>query len=191
MQTICGYHPRPNCTHYISPLTNVKRCIMTTYINLKINSSWVYQEPQRTRQYFIFFIKLNESTSRRHLNSPRSLSGRSLHLIFQGHGQGPTWWSLRPSVQFICVLFILWQSNHFWLRYIKFQNRSWKFKVKVMANVKFDGQIWGLGFNRYVCFLFLGNLIILGQDMADSIFDLEKSRSRSQPRSNPMVTFEA
>ena len=29
-----------------------------------------------------------------------------------------------------------------------------------------------------------------GRDIANSIFDLEKSRSRSWPRSNPMVTFE-
>ena len=37
----------------------------------------------------------------------------------QGHGQGQTWWShLRPNVQSICLLFVSWQSNHFWLRYI-------------------------------------------------------------------------
>ena len=83
--------------------------------------------------------------------------GRFLNLTFQSHGQGPTWWSSRPSVQSICVLFILWQSNHFWLRYSKFQTWPWKFKVKVMANVKFDGHIWGLVFNWYACFLFRSN----------------------------------
>ena len=36
----------------------------------------------------------------------------------QGHGQGQTRWSyLRPRVQSICLLFVSWQSDHFWLRY--------------------------------------------------------------------------
>ena len=61
--------------------------------------------------------KLDESTAYRHLKSPQSLSGRSLHLtlvtkwpkshmtfkiqiLIQGHGQGQTHWSyLRPRVQ--------------------------------------------------------------------------------------------
>ena len=100
-----------------------------------------------------------------------------------------------------------------------------------MAKVKSDGHIWGLKFNRYVCFSFRGNWIIfgrdvvnsighgqgqilwshlrlrvfnlyvcflfrgnrtmLGWDIVNSIYDLENSRSRSEPRSNPMVTFEA
>ena len=63
-------------------------------------------------------------------------------------------------------------------------------KVKVMVKVKPTGHIWGLGFNRYVCFSFRGNRIIFGWDVANSIFDLEKSRSRSWPRSSPMVAFE-
>ena len=79
----------------------------------------------------------------------------------------------------------------FWLRYSKFQTWPWKFKVMVMANVKSNGHIWDLGFNRYVCFLFHGSRIIFGQDIVNSIFDLESSRSRSWPRSNPIVTFEA
>ena len=93
------------------------------------------------------------------------LSGRPLHLTVQGHGQGQTWWSLRPLVQSICVLFILWQSNHFWLRYNKFHTWPWKFKVKVMVEVKSDGHIWGLEFNRYVCFLFRGNWTIFVTDI--------------------------
>ena len=52
----------------------------------------------------------------------------------QGYGQGQTHWShLRPGVQSICLLFIPWQSDHFWLRYSKFYIWPWKFKVKVMA----------------------------------------------------------
>ena len=68
---------------------------------------------------------------------------------------------------------------------------SWKFKVKVMAKVKPHGHIWGREFNRYVCFLFRGNRTIFGWDIANSVFDLENSRSRSWSRSNPMVVLEA
>ena len=91
--------------------------------------------------------------------------------------------------QYVCF-FVSRQSDHFWLRYSKFYIWPWKFKVKVMAKVKPDGQIWALKFNRYVCFSFRGNRTIFGWDIANSIFDLENSRSRSWPRSNPMVTFE-
>ena len=59
-----------------------------------------------------------------------------------------------------------------------------------MAKVKPDGHIWALEFNRYVCCSFHGNRTIFGWDIANSLFDLENSRSRSWPRSNPMVTFE-
>ena len=107
-----------------------------------------------------------------------------LHLTLkiqgQGHGQSQTRWShLSPRVQSICLLFVSWQSDHLWLRYSKFYIWPWKFKVKVMAKVKPDGHIWALEFNRYVCFLFRGNRTIFGWDIANSIFDLEKSRSRS------------
>ena len=109
----------------------------------------------------------------------------------QGYGQGQTRWShLRPGVQSICLLFVSWQSDQFWLKYRKFHIWPWKFKVKVMAKVKPDGHIWDLEFNRYVCFSLRGNRTIFGWDIANSIFDLENSRSRSWPRSNPMVTFE-
>ena len=243
--------------------------------------------------------ELDESTARRQLKSPQSLSGRSIHLTLvtkwswswsrmtychplcamsigspilgygyfkiwpwksmvkvmcvvkgqghvwpskftgQGYGEGRTHWShLRPGVQsicllfvswqldhfwlryrkshiwpwkfkvmvkvkvkldghiwglgiqLICLLFVSWQSDHFWLRYSKFYIWPWKFKVKVMAKVKPDGHIWALEFNRYVCFSFRGNRTIFGWDIANSIFDLENSRSRSWPRSNLMVTFE-
>ena len=64
-------------------------------------------------------------------------------------------------------------------------------KVKVMVKVKPIGHIWGLQFNRYVCFSFRGNQTIFGWDIANSIFDIENSRSRSWPRSNLMIiTFE-
>ena len=116
-------------------------------------------------------------------------------------GQGHVWPSkfkdqcethrshLRPIVQSIWLLFVSWQSDHFWLRYRKFHIWPWKFKV-IMAKVKPDCHIWGLEFNRCVCSLFRGNQTIFGWDIANSIFDLENSRSRSWPKSNQMVTFE-
>ena len=100
------------------------------------------------------------------------------------------WSHLRPGVQLICLLFVSWQSDHFWARHSKFFIWPWKFEVKVMAKVILDDHIWALVFNRYVCFSFRGNRTIFGWDIANSIFDLENSRSRSWPRSNPMVTFE-
>ena len=85
--------------------------------------------------------------------------------------------------RYVCF-FVSWQTDHFWLRYRKFHIWPWKFKVKIMAKVKPDGHIWGLEFNRYVCFSFRDNRTIFGWDIANSIFDLENSRSRSWPRSN-------
>ena len=90
----------------------------------------------------------------------------------------------------ICLLFVSWQSGQFWLRYIKIHISSWKFRVKVMSKVKPNGDIWGIEINWYVCFSFRGNRTIFDWDIANSTFDLENSRSRSLPRSKPMVTFE-
>ena len=113
------------------------------------------------------------------------------HLTFKFKGQVQTHWShLRPGFQSICLLFVSWQLDPFWLRYRKFHIWPWKFKVKVMAKVKPGGHIWALEFNRYVCFLFRGNRATFGWDIGNSIFHLENSRSRSWPRSNPVVTFE-
>ena len=113
------------------------------------------------------------------------------NITYQGPGQSQTHyhiWGL--EFKLTCLLFISWQSDHFWLRSSKFHIWPWKFKVKVMTKVKSDGHIWGLEFNRCVCFSFRGNQTIFHRDIANSIFDLENPRSRSWPRSNPMVTFE-
>ena len=206
-------------------------CIFETwlYINTYVWDVWhriIYCTPSQ----FVWCIalpnnKLDESMARRHLKSP--WSPRSLHLTFQGHGQGQTWLSMKPSIHFISLLFILWQSNHLWLIYSKFQIWLWKFiakvksdghiwgiefnqyvsflfrgnrtmfyqdvkvKVKVTAKVKSYCHIWGLEFDQHLCFLFHGNWTFFGRDIVNFVFDLENSRSRSQPRSNPMVIFEA
>ena len=95
------------------------------------------------------------------------------------------WSHLRPGVQSICLLFISWQSDHFWLRYSKFCIWPWKFKVKVMAKVKPAGHIWAPEFNRYVCFSFRGNRTIFGWDIANSIFDLVKFKVKVMAKVKP------
>ena len=125
------------------------------------------------------------------------------HTYFQGHGHiwglgfnRYLWFSFRGNQTifnwdmanfywYVCFLFLANQ------RYSEFLIWPWTFKVKVMAKVKPDDPIWGLAFNRYVCFLFRGNQTIIGWDTANSTFDLEHSRSRSWPRSNPMIPLEA
>ena len=107
--------------------------------------------------------------------------------IWPCHGQSQTHWShLRPGVQSICLFFVSWQSDHFWLRYSKFHIWPWKFKVKFMAKFKPEGHIWGLKFNRYVCFSFYRKGTIFRWDIANFIFDLENSRSRSWRKSTKM-----
>ena len=120
--------------------------------------------------------KLDESTARRQLKSPQSLSGRSIPLVtFEA------WSSIDMfAFRFVAIGPFLAEINKFYIW-------PWKFKVKVMAKVKPDGHIWALEFNRYVCFSFRGNRTIFGWDIANSIFDLEKSRSRSRPKSNQVI----
>ena len=146
-------------------------------------------------------IELDESTARRQQKSPQSLSGRSIHLKLV------TKWSW--SWSWMTTSFVECQSTlPFWDTAIsKFDHENpWSrscvrskvkvtfdlqnSKVTVMVKFKPIGHIWGLEFNRYVCFSFRGNRTIFGWDIANSIFDLENSRSRSWPRSNPMVTSE-
>ena len=98
--------------------------------------------------------KLDESTARRQLKSPRSQSGRSIHLTLV------TKWSWSWSGQ-----------GHG-------QDQNWRPYLRPRSSI-----------NMFV-FSFRGNRTIFGWDIANSIFDLENSRSRSWPRSNPMVTFE-
>ena len=90
-------------------------------------------------------------------------------------------WGLE-FIRYVCFSFF-WRSDHFWLRYSKFHVWPWKFKVKVRAKVKPECHIWGPEFYRYVCFSFCGNRTIFGWDIANSIFDLENSRSRSWRKS--------
>ena len=86
-------------------------------------------------------------------------------------------WGLEFN-RYVCFLFRGNRTTFGW--YSKFHIWPWIFEVKVIAKVKPDGHIWGLEFNRYICFSFRGNRAIFGWDIANSIFDLENSRSRSR-----------
>ena len=93
-------------------------------------------------------------------------------------------------VESMCLLFVSWQSDHFWQRYSQFHIWPWKFKVMVMAKVKPDGHIWGLEFSRCVCFLFHGNRTIFGWDIANSIFDLkiqDQGHNANRPKSYQVI----
>ena len=123
----------------------------------------------------------------------------TLKIKGQGHKDSPTVWCL---CAFFAVLSKCYVS--FYVKKRKLDNFMCLLEFEcakrlkahshaipeVMAKVKTNGRIWTLEFNRYVCFLFHGNRTIFGWDIANSIFDLENSRSRSWPRSKPMVTFE-
>ena len=148
--------------------------------------------------------KLDESTARRQLKSPRSLSGRSIHLTLV------TKWSRSWSRMTYCHTLCAMSIGPPIIRYSYFKIWPWKSMVKVMCVIKsqghiwpsnFKGQdygqvlpighIWGLEFNWYVCFSFRGNRTTFGWDIGNSISNLENPSSRSWPRSNLMVTFEA
>ena len=121
----------------------------------------------------------------------RSCVWSKVKVTFDLQIQRSRLWSRSNSLvtfeAWICLLFFSWQSDHFWLRYSKFYIWPWKLKVKVMAKVKADGHSWALEFNRCVCFSFHGKRTIFGWDIANSIFDLEKSRSISHQKSNQVI----
>ena len=142
-----------------------------------------------------FYRKLDESTARRQLKSPRSLPGRSIHLTLVTKWS----WSWMTYCHPLCKMSIgppILRYSYFKIWPRRSRSCVWsKVKVmfdlqnskdKVMVKVRPIGQIWGLEFNRYVCFSFRGNRTTFGWDIANSIFDLQNSRSRS----NPMITFE-
>ena len=65
--------------------------------------------------------------------------------------------------------FVFLAIRPFFPRYSKFHIWPWKFKVKP------DDPIWGLAFNRYVCFLFRGNRTILAGPTIPKIWQIECS----------------
>ena len=135
--------------------------------------------------------KLDESTACRHLNSPRSLCARSLHLtLVTKWSWSWTWMTYsHPFVQCQSALpswhtaISKFDHENPWSRSrshltLKIQRSRSLPRSNLMVS-----HIWGLKFNRYVCFSFRGNWAIFGWDVANSIFDLVNSRSRSWRKS--------
>ena len=143
------------------------------------------------------YEELDESTACRYLKSPRSLSGSSLNLTLVTKLSRS--WSWITDSNLLCSMSIgplILRYSYPWSKpcvcsKVKVTFDLENSKVKVMVKVNPIGHIWGLEFNLYVCFSFRGNRTTFGWDIANSIFDLENSKSRSWPRSNLMVTFEA
>ena len=102
-----------------------------------------------------------------------------------GHSHGHEWPTSTPFVQCQSAL-PFWDNSYPWSKAmclwskVKVTFDLENSKDKVMAKVKSDGHIWGLEFNRYICFPFRGNRSIFGWGIANSIFDLEYSRSNSK-----------
>ena len=88
-----------------------------------------------------------------------------------------------PKTQWLCLFFVTRQSDHLFLRYSKSNIWPWKFKDKVMTKVKLHGLIQvSRSIDEFV-FRFMSI------DKTNSIFDTEKSRSRSYSRSKLWVPF--
>ena len=125
--------------------------------------------------------KLDESTARRQLKSPRSLSGRSIHLWSpNGQGHGHEWPTSQLALPFWDTAISKFDHENPWSRSCVWSKVKVTFDlqnsmVKVIVKVKLIGHIWGLEFNRYVCFSFRGNRTTFGWDIANLIFDLANS----------------
>ena len=186
-----------------------------------LNQCW----PSSFSSYDITRIQLDESTARRQLKSPQSLSGRSMHLNLV------TKWSWSWSWMTYCHLLCAMSIDPPILRYSYFKIWPWKSMVKVMwgqrSSLTFKIQrsrLWSssnplLTFEHVEAWSAIGmfafRFVAIGPLLAEiseipyltlkiqgqgqkkkrsikknSIFDLENSRSRSWPRSNPMVTSE-
>ena len=123
------------------------------------------------------------------------------HWSSNGHDHGHEWPTATPLVQCQSPLPFWdtaiskfdhenpWSRSCVWLN-VKVTSDLQYSKVRVMVKFKPDGHIWGPGVQSICLFLLRGNRTIFGWDIANSIFDLENSRSRSLPRSNLMVKFE-
>ena len=86
-------------------------------------------------EWHICVSKLDESTARRQLKSPQSLSGRSIHLTLV------TKWSWSWSWMTHCHLLCAMSIGPPILRYSYFKIWPWKSMVKVMCVVKAQGHI--------------------------------------------------
>ena len=108
-----------------SPTKSLRRKISSLYLNTEKN--YIYTQNS--------WSKLDESTARRQLKSPQSLSGRSIHLTLF------TKWSWSWSWMTHCHLLCAMSIGPPILRYSYFKIWPWKSMVKVMCVVKAQGHI--------------------------------------------------
>ena len=105
----------------------------------------------------------------------------------QGHCQGQAHWShLRHGIHSICLLFVSWIFD-FLVEQIPYLT------LKIQGQAHGQGQTWWSHLRpkvQSICLCsFHGNRTILAWDIANYIFDLEKWKSRSRPRSKLMITY--
>ena len=133
-------------------------------------------------------MKLDESTARRQLKSPQSLSGRFIHLNL---GTKWSWsWSWMTYCHLLCAMSI--DPPILRYSYSKFDHENPWSRSCVRSMVKVTFVLQNSKVTVMVKFKPIGHIwATFGWDIGNSIFDLENSRSRSWPRSNPIVTFEA
>ena len=119
-----------------------------------------------------------ESTARRHLKSPRSLSGRSLHLVLV------TKRSWMPPFCSKSIGLPIAEIQVFQNLTLKIQSEGhgqvqsqWLHLMHIIQSIYLLRSLWQSDY--------------FGLDMANFIFDLENLRSMSWPRSNPIATFRA
>ena len=99
----------------------------------------MYHMARYWSRYMTWFI-LDESTARWQLKSPRSLSGRSIHLTLA------TKWSQSWSWMTYCHTLCAMSIAPPILRYSYFKIWPWNPMVKVMCEVKGQGHVWTSNF---------------------------------------------
>ena len=123
------------------------------------------------QHWFIIFLnfskhfrkcnKLDESTARRYLKSPRSLSGRSLNLTLVTKWSRS--WSWITYSNPLCSMSISppilrysypWSKPRVWSK-VKVRFDLENSKVKVMVKVRPINHIWGLGWVQFISLLFI------------------------------------
>ena len=173
-------------SHYMNQCWLMNKCVHwhlpeSSFPKRAHEHPWTY-----LTNFQITLLKLDESTARRQLKSPWSLSGRSIHLTLVTKWSCSWSWMTYCHPLCLCTMSIgpaILRYSNSRLTFNIQRSRLWS---RSNPLVTFEP----LEFNRYVCFSFHGNRTTFGWDIGNSIFALKNSRSRLWPRSNPLVTFE-
>ena len=137
-------------SHYMKQCWLMNKCVHwhlpeSSYPKRAHEHPWTY-----LTNFQITLLKLDESTARRQLKSPRSLSGRSIHLTLVIKWSCSWSWMTYCHPLCLCTMSI----GPPILRYSYFMFDLQHSKVKVMVKVKPTGHIWALGVQS-ICLLFV------------------------------------